>query len=341
MSSAFLALGPEERREALGYAAAATGRPPHLLEKDVMVVWALAVLGASAYDEHLVFKGGTSLSKAYGAIARFSEDIDLTYDIRAIASDLIATGKEGLPASNNQQRAWTKQIRDRLQRWVETDVVPIFNRAIAADKLKAKTEVRDNATLVIEYAAVAEGTGYVEPRVRLEFGARSTGEPAERREIVCDAAESLPELNFPTARPRVMLAERTFWEKATAIHVFCKQGRFRGGERFARHWYDLVRLDDAGIAARALADAPLAAEVARHKQIFFTEKDETGATIDYAAAVTGALALVPHGEALQRLATDYAKMVEDGLLLDEAAPFEELMARCAALADRANASNAG
>lgn len=78
MTEAFLELSPDERREALTFAASESGRPAHLLEKDVKVVWALAVLGASAFDEHLVFKGGTSLAKGYGVIDRFSEDIDFT-----------------------------------------------------------------------------------------------------------------------------------------------------------------------------------------------------------------------------------------------------------------------
>lgn len=85
----------------------------------------------------------------------------------------------------------------------------------------------------------------------LEYGARSTGEPSQIHDVVCDAAAYLKELEFPTAQPRTMKAERTFWEKATAIHVFCVQGKLRG-ERFARHWHDLVRLDDAGIAEVAL-----------------------------------------------------------------------------------------
>jgi hypothetical protein len=65
------------------------------------------------------------------------------------------------------------------------------------------------------------------------------------REVISDAAEYMPMVSFPTARPRVMRVERTFWEKATAIHVFCLQGRFRSAERFARHWHDVVRLDEA------------------------------------------------------------------------------------------------
>ena len=91
----------------------------------------------------------------------------------------------------------------------------------------------------------------------LEFGARSTGEPASPRDVVCDAGGLIEGVEFPTAHPRVMHAERTFWEKATAMHVFCLQERLRG-ERFARHWHYVVRLDDAGIAtAVALRSGPI------------------------------------------------------------------------------------
>lgn len=340
MSDAFLALTADERREALIFAASESGRPVHLLEKDVMVVWALSVLGTSRFDAHLVFKGGTSLSKAYGAIDRFSEDIDLTYDIREIAPDLTARTEDGWPETNSQQKAWTKDIRARLDRWVTDDVAPIFRGAIERAKLDARVESPGGGALLIEYAALSAGTGYVLPRVLLEFGARSTGEPAERRTIFCDAAAHLPELIFPMAEPRVMLATRTFWEKGTAIHVFCRQGRFRGGDRFARHWYDLIRLDDAGIADQAIANAALAREVARHKQLFFVEKGEDGTAIDYSEAVNGALMLVPEGEARAALGDDYARMVADGLLLGEAPPFETLMARCDAIAAKANAAAA-
>jgi len=340
MSEAFLDLSTDERREALALAASASGRPAHLLEKDVMVVWALGVLGASAFDEHLVFKGGTSLSKAYDAIDRFSEDIDLTYDIREIAPDLIAKTDRGWPETNSQQKLWTKEIRARLDRWIAADIAPHFAAAIAAAKLDARIELSGDGKLTIEYGALVAGTGYVLPRVLLEFGARATGEPAERRSIKCDAAPYVSGLDWPTAAPRVMLATRTFWEKATAIHVFCRQGRFRGGERFARHWYDVVRLDDAGIVDGAIADRVLAHDVAGHKQLFFAEKDEDGLGIDYAAAVDGALLLAPQGDARTTLAEDYARMVADGLILGEAPPFDTLMDRCETIAVRANAGAA-
>lgn len=109
----------------------------------------------------------------------------------------------------------------------------------------------------------------------LEFDARSTGEPASLRDVTCDANGLIEGVTFPTATPRVMHAERTFWEKATATHVFCVQGRLRG-ERFARHWHDLVRLDDAGIADVAISDRNLASAVARHKRMFFAEKTAGG-----------------------------------------------------------------
>ncbi len=94
MAEAFLLLPAEDRLEALSVAADRSGRPAHLLEKDAWVVWALATLYGSPLGEHLVFKGGTSLSKAYGVIRRFSEDVDLTYDIRALAPDLVGDNGE-------------------------------------------------------------------------------------------------------------------------------------------------------------------------------------------------------------------------------------------------------
>jgi hypothetical protein len=134
-----------------------------------------------------------------------------------------------------------------------------------------------------------------------------------------------------------MRAERTFWEKATAIHDFCIQGEFRGGDRFARHWHDVTRLDAAGFADAAIADTALAQAVADHKSIFFAEKNRHGEVIDYHAAVSGGLQLVPDEGALARLATDYQHMVEDGLFLDDAEPFEALLAQCGAIQQKANA----
>jgi hypothetical protein len=241
MPEAFFALSPADRRDARDVAAARSGRAVHLLEKDVWVVWALSALFESDFADDLVFKGGTSLSKAYQAIGRFSEDVDLTYDVRAIAPDLAPDSDHAIPSTRSQEQRWTKTIRERL------------SESGLSGEAKAEAD-----TVLLTYEALTSGSGYVRPAVLLEFGARSTGEPPERRPIMCDATTHLPDVLFPEASPNVMRPERTFWEKATAIHVFCRGGRFRGAERFSRHWYDVASLDNTAYVASALADRDLA-----------------------------------------------------------------------------------
>ncbi len=332
----FFQLSTADRLDALNSAADTSGRLPHLLEKDIWVVWALRHLFTGRYADHLVFKGGTSLSKAYGVIRRFSEDVDLTYDIRAIAGDLVGDTDEFLPISKSQEKKWSKEIRARLADWVRIEIVPRLEQDIAQYGLPASVRTEDDKVF-IDYVPLSIGTGYVAPAVLLEFGARSTGEPSERRAIVCDAAAYLQGIEFPTATSQVMRAERTFWEKATAIHVFCAQGVFRGGDRFARHWHDVTRLDDAGFAAAAIADTALAKAVADHKSVFFAEKNLDGILIDYHAAISGGLQLVPSDSALDELAADYRRMIDDGLFLDDAEPFDALLDRCRTIEQKANA----
>lgn len=336
MVERFTSLPVEERREALAVAGGRLRRPIHLLEKDVWVVWTLQALFQTSFAEHLAFKGGTSLSKAYGVIRRFSEDVDLTYDIRALAPDLAGDAGDPLPATRSQQKKWTDAVRARLPSWISSTVTPAIEQRLSAENLRARI-VQEADRLTIEYEALTTHRHYIRPTVLLEFGARSTGEPAEPRAIACDASAVLPELEFPRANPRVMRAERTFWEKATAMHVYCAQGRFRGGQRFSRHWHDLSRLHDCGIASRAVADRELAQRVARHKNAFFPERDSAGEWIDYARSVNGRLQLVPNGNALASLAADYERMVGDGLLLEDAEPFDALIIRCAGIEDLANA----
>ena len=187
MADVFLQLSAEDRRDALSVVADRSGRPTHLLEKDVWVVWALATLYAAPLGEHLVFKGGTSLSKAYQVIRRFSEDVDLTYDIRAIAPDLVGDNGEGLPKTRSEEKRWSSEVRRRLPAWVAETVQPVIETALAVEGLAAAVRVEDEK-LFIDYEATAAGSGYVAPSVMLEFGARSTGEPASLRDVVCDAA---------------------------------------------------------------------------------------------------------------------------------------------------------
>jgi hypothetical protein len=176
MTEQFLKLSLDDRRDVLAIAAEKAGRPIHLLEKDTWVVWALQTLYGTALGDHLVFKGGTSLSKAYNAIRRFSEDVDLTYDIRELAHDLVGENEQALPETRSEEKRWSSEVRKRLPIWVSENVSPLVVDAISGQSLPATVRVEADK-LFIDYEAVAGGSGYVAPSVMLEFGARSTGEP--------------------------------------------------------------------------------------------------------------------------------------------------------------------
>ena len=334
----FQRLSAEERSGALGKIETESPHPAFLIEKDIWVVATLSVLFEAPFGHHLVFKGGTSLSKVWHAIRRFSEDIDITYDIRGFAPELVAGGdEEAIPPTRSQERRWTRAIRPRLAEWVREEAAPLIGEELARSGFEGRTRT-EAERFYIRYDPLFKPIGTVQPEVKVDFGARSTGEPHVVRPVVCDAAAHLPELGFPEARPAVMLAERTFWEKATSMHVYCLQGRVRGS-RWSRHWHDLVRLDEVGVAARALANRELAQAVARHKAMFFRENDSNRQRIDYHSAVSGNLRLVPSGAAQEALAEDYAAMVAIGMLLDEDEPFAALMERCREIEERANSRN--
>lgn len=336
MAEDFFSLPREDQREALEYARAESGRPAHLLEKDLWVVWALRTLFDSPLSADLTFKGGTSLSKVYKIIDRFSEDIDLTYDIRKLIPDLIGDSGD-LPASRSQAGKWTQTVRSRLPEWIGQNVQPLIQEALDQARLAARLELGgpEKDKLFLHYPALAQGTGYVAPVVTLEFGGRATGEPHQVFQVDCDIAVHLPDVSFPTAAPVVMSIARTFWEKATAAHVFCAQGRIRG-ERYARHWHDLAAIARSPHFAAVMADRAVAGVVARHKSCFFIEKDTDGQVIDYAAATTGHLKIVPKGEAKAALAKDYAAMLADNVMVGDALAFDELLNACSDLEAKVN-----
>ncbi|HKZ09361.1 MAG TPA: nucleotidyl transferase AbiEii/AbiGii toxin family protein [Rhodanobacteraceae bacterium] len=338
MAENFFDLGEQDRREALEYGRAETGRPAHLLEKDVWVVWTLRALFESPLAADLTFKGGTSLSKVYKVIDRFSEDIDLTYDIRKLIPDLIGEGGD-LPASRSQASKWTQAVRHRLPDWITQNVQPVIQAALARERLDARLELggQENDKLFLHYRALTQGTGYVAPVVTLEFGARATGEPHQVFQVTCDIAAQLADVSFPTASPLVMNVARTFWEKATAAHVFCVQGRIRS-ERYARHWHDLAAIARSPHFAAVIADRAVATAVARHKSHFFIEKDADGQVIDYMAATNGHLKIVPEGEAKTALAKDYAAMLADEVMVGNTISFDELLEACANLEAEVNSA---
>jgi hypothetical protein len=336
LADSWFTLSREDQAEALEVAAAQTGRPPHLLEKDIWVVWTLSAIYESALAEKLTFKGGTSLSKVYKIIDRFSEDIDLTYDIREVVPELLRDGNP-IPASPSQAKKITARVRERLPHWIEGEVLPILLTAMQKDGLKATLSLagNENEKLILAYEPIKVGTGYAASTIQLEFGGRATGEPHQRHAVTCDMAPAINEIVFPKAQPLVMAAERTFWEKATAAHVYCRQGRLRG-ERYSRHWYDLAAMANSGHAQTAIADLELANAVAEHKSMFFAEKDASKNSIDYKAAVSTEIQIIPDGSALEALEKDYVAMLEDGLLATHQPSFSEIINTCAELQKNIN-----
>ena len=206
----FQDLSADDRRDALEVTERNSSYKAHLLEKDVWVVATLGVLFDAPFGPHLTFKGGTSLSKVWRAIRRFSEDIDITYDIRAFAPDLVSSaGDEALPPTRSQEKRWTRAIRTRLTEWVRDQARGIVEEGLSRAGFVARIRAEGDR-LYIGYEPLFEEIGFVRPEVMVEFGARSTGEPHSNRAVVCDAAAWLPDLAFPETRSTVMLAERTF-----------------------------------------------------------------------------------------------------------------------------------
>jgi hypothetical protein len=334
MPRKFFDLRVEDRREALELAGSRSGRPVALLEKDAWVVWTLEHLFNGPDAHTLVFKGGTSLSKAHHAIARFSEDIDLTYDIRALLGERV---ESGMPVSRSQAQKWTHAVREKLPVWIGTSVIPRLDAALKAASLNEVSVEHDGESVSLSYRPVAE-IAYVKPIVKIEFGARSTGEPSMQLLVVCDAEQHLTAegIAFPRTTPRAMAAERTFWEKATAMHAFCILGKFRGGDRFARHWYDVAKLDEAGYVDSAIADNSVGEDVALHKTYFFREPG-----VDYKAAISGSLRIVPKGDAAILLERDYSLMVESGMFTAvEPESFDSVINRCGAVEAKTNKARA-
>lgn len=137
MAESWFSLSRNDQIEALEFASARTGRPAHLLEKDIWVVWVLSVIYESDLASKLTFKGGTSLSKVYRIIDRFSEDVDLTYDIRELAGDILPPDKT-IPDSTSQGKKVSSAIRHRLPTWIETSVRPVIATALVTQGLEAR-----------------------------------------------------------------------------------------------------------------------------------------------------------------------------------------------------------
>lgn len=334
MGESFFSLSAADKRFALRVEGHRLAPTPMILEKDIWVVWTLRALYSASSRDVLTFKGGTSLSKVHHAIDRFSEDIDVTVDIRHLVPDLVPANGPLLPRNGSQATRWARHIRTALESWIVCEVMPALHAAAERDHVAVQfIHEGDRVRIAADYVS---DEGEVAKEVLLEFGGRSTGEPHHQHHVRCDLARWRPELEFPEASVLTMDAERTFWEKATAVHVFCRQNRLKAA-RLVRHWFDLVALANVGVADRAIENRTLGREVALHKKWFFRELDASGQVIDHVAAVGGKITLVPSSVMRGALAEDYQRMIDAQMFRTTPPSFDELMERCGDLAQRLNA----
>ena len=317
-------LPADDQSDLLQSLAPIMGRRAEILEKDIWLCQVLDILFRLPCRKPMAFKGGTSLSKIYKAIDRFSEDIDVTIDYRS----LVADAPELAAVTSNQQRnKLSDALKAELARHVMNDLVPALRDALSAalSGLPINIEVSEDAEkLRVYYPSAVENTDtYVRPCILIEFGGRNSTLPQNTLVITTDIAEHVPSLALPTAQVTVLSATRTFWEKATLIHVECHRPNLRpSAERLSRHWYDLARLAKHEVGRQALQDTALLHDVLHIKETFY----RSGFS-NYDRCATGGLRLVPDALLLDALQDDYQAMLAAQMFYGDILPFDEIVER--------------
>lgn len=330
-----------ERADLFAETADRKGVSEAIIEKDFWVCWILKQLfSLDALSGRLLFKGGTSLSKIFHAINRFSEDIDLAVDYVALGF----TGdrdprREGL--SKTKRAAILANMMTACQRYIGGEFVEIL-RGRCAEILRSSDawdiDVSDQDPNVVRfrYPVVATGLPYINPQVVLELGTHAEFVPHDRFMVRAFAAEEFPKLfEEPDVVVTALLAKRTFWEKATILHAeFFRPAEKALPGRYSRHYYDLAMLALSPIRTEALADMDLLAQVVTHKQIFYP-----AGWPRYDLARPGSLHLLPADERRAALEQDYRDM---GSMIFGAPPsFESIADTLAALEQEINRQYAG
>lgn len=270
----------------------------------------------------MAFKGGTSLSKIYGIIDRFSEDVDVTLDYRCFDDEFD-------PFSEGVSKTKIEQFSDRLRAYVKgyADEVIAPALKVAAEALPTSDQhqikVDDSGEKIwFSYpSAVENHDDYLKSDVLLELGSRNVIDPNEQHEITPEVAALTPGLDYPKASVTVLAPSRTFWEKATLIHVECNRGRLKESpDRLSRHWYDITCLAGHDAGTSAISDRGLMEDVVRHKKIFVNSS-----YANYDACLNGNLRLVPDADDMLGLKVDYRKMTSAGMLNAEVPDFDSMI----------------
>ncbi|HVY42411.1 MAG TPA: nucleotidyl transferase AbiEii/AbiGii toxin family protein [Hyphomicrobiaceae bacterium] len=325
---AFLTQPVERQRVLYEEAGRRLGLSAGSVEKDLWVCWTLrALFHLPSSGQHLTFKGGTSLSKGWKLIERFSEDIDIVID-----REVLGFGGADAPedAPSNKQRlkrlealmlAAQVHIRDVLAPSLEQEIRRILP-STELWKLEPDADDPDGQTLLFHYPPTMGDPAYVRSVVKIELGARSDTEPSATPEITPYLADVFPE-EVADARftVRAVAPERTFWEKAALLHEETyREGTAAPKARLARHYYDLWCLITRGVAERAARDADLFERVAAHRAVFFRRSRDAQESFK-----RGSLRLVPADDRRAHWRRDYDAMRES-MFFGESPEFDEILA---------------
>lgn len=288
------------------------GAPIGNVEKDFWVCWTLDALYHRLPGDgpRLLFKGGTSLSKAYGLINRFSEDIDVT----VFRDDLeqAATVEELEALSGKKRRARLDAIRDACRSYItgplrESLAGLLAEATSGAGHVEIDQADPDGQTLLLWYPQVEPRDGaYVRPAVRIESGAKSALDPNRPVLIRPYIGDDTPDLDLLVPDVTTIEPGRTFWDKVVIAHGLRRWYERRGvlrqeGQRISRHYYDLHQLLASQAGKDALGDLELARDCVRHARMFFDRPD-----FDLASAQPGTFAIAPVEGMIDALRRDYA-----------------------------------
>lgn len=326
----FLQLPPKERKVFIEEAAGRRGISPVILEKDFWVCWMLHVLFNAAFHDAIVFKGGTSLSKVFGVIDRFSEDIDLS-----LAPDFLGIGEPEHDASLSKGQAskWMRRaeaacievVRDRLTPDLEGTVSDLLGK-VQGSWLEFVVDPSSHSPVVYFRYPTSQPAGfeYLKRSVKLEFGSLSEQRPTEQHSIRPWIADVLPDA-FTDRQCSVVALDvhRTFWEKATILHSeYHRPADKATPDRYSRHYADTAALAIHSAASSAINQDDLRQRVVDWKSRFFSSG---WARYDLAQPPT--FNLVPPAEREKALRRDYESMRD--MYLTEPISFDQIIATLA------------
>ena len=311
-----------------------TGLNATSIEKDWWVTLALNALFNGLYGSHLVFKGGTSLSKCWRIIDRFSEDIDLAIDREFLGFSGKLTKRE---IGKKLRKASCAFIRNELKADIERF---ILNCGINNDQFKLEVNLTaesnvDPETLYLHYESVLDNSNYVFNTVKIEVGSRSLMEPSEEVAIQSLIGEHFPKVDFSDKEFKVkaVLPQRTMLEKAFLLHEML-QSPSSGREinRMSRHLYDLEKLMDSAFCNDALQNRKLYYDILNHRKLFTSMSG-----VDYETHRPEMICFVPSIDVLKFWEKDYLLMQEN-MIYGDSLSFSALIDRVKELNKRFNST---